>query len=78
MYLVDVVMVDVFDPPHTTYLLRNSVANNHKLCIILVVVPVLHPPPCFDLRTKSDLTVDALDVVENIVGCTMLVVLEDG
>jgi hypothetical protein len=53
-------------------------ANSHKLCVILVVVPALRPPPCFDLRTKSDPTIDATDVVENIISCAILVVLEDG
>jgi hypothetical protein len=53
-------------------------ANSHKSCIILIIIPVLRPPPCYDLRTKSDLTVDAPDVVDNIVGCIMLVLLEDG
>jgi hypothetical protein len=46
--------------------------------IIIVVVSLLHPPPSSDLRTKSHLTVDATDVVENIVGGAVLVVLEDG
>jgi hypothetical protein len=78
VYLMDVVMVDMFDPPHTMYLLQNSVANSHKSPIILIVVPVLRPPLCSDLRTKSDLTVDVSDVIENIVGCTVLLVLEDG
>jgi hypothetical protein len=75
---VDVVVVDVFHPHHMTYLLQNSVANTHNSCIILVIVPVLRPPPCSNLRTKSDLTIDAPKVVENIVGCVVLVVLEDG
>jgi hypothetical protein len=61
---MDVVVVDLFPPPHMIYLLQNSVANTQNMCIILVVVPVL--------------TVDATDVVENIIGCIMLVVLEDG
>jgi hypothetical protein len=77
VYHVDVVVVDVFDSPHMTFPVQNPVANSHKSCIILVVVPVLHPPLCSNLRTKSDLTVDASDVVENIVGCTVLVVRED-
>jgi hypothetical protein len=62
LYLMEV--VDVFPPPHMIYLLRNSVANTQYMFIILVIVPVL--------------TVDVPDVVENIVGCAVLVVLEDG
>jgi hypothetical protein len=64
LYLMDVVVVDVFPPPHTIYLLRNLVVNTHNACIIPVVVPAL--------------TVYTLDVVENIVGCTVLIVPEDG
>jgi hypothetical protein len=64
MYLMDVVMVDVFPPPHMIYLLQNSVVNTYNACIILIVVPIL--------------TIDALDVDENIVSCAVLVVLEDG
>jgi hypothetical protein len=41
VYLMDVVLIDVFSPPHMIYLLRNSVANTHNVCIILVVVPIL-------------------------------------
>jgi hypothetical protein len=77
VYLVDVVMVDVFHPPHKTYLLQNSVANTHDACVILIVIPILHPPPCSDLRMKSDLDIDTPNVVENIVSCAVLVVLED-
>jgi hypothetical protein len=54
------------------------VENTHNACIILVIVPIIHPLPCSDLRTKSDLNVDVPDVVENIIGCVVLVVLEDG
>jgi hypothetical protein len=78
MYLLEVVGVDVFPPPHTTYLIRNSFANTQNTWFILVAVLVLHPPPCPDLRTKSDLTVHTPDVVENIVRYAVLVVLEDG
>jgi hypothetical protein len=60
---MDAIVVGVFPPTHTIYLLRNLVANTHNTCIILVVVPIL--------------TVEALDVVENIVGYVVLVVLED-
>jgi hypothetical protein len=70
--------VDVFPPPHTNHLIRNSVVNTHNACIIRILVLVLHNPPCSNLRTKSDLTVDVPDVVENIIGCAVLVVLEDG
>jgi hypothetical protein len=72
------VVVDVFPPHHMTYLRRHSVAHSGNTCLILVVDPVLRPSPSSDLRTRSDLTVDAPDVVENIVGGTVLVVLEDG
>jgi hypothetical protein len=72
-----VVVVDVFPPSHMIYLLRNTVTNTHNMCIILIIVPVLRPPPCSDLRTKSDLTIDASDVVGNIIVCVILVVLED-
>jgi hypothetical protein len=69
VYLREVVGVDVFPPPHMNYLIKNSLANTHNVYIILiVVVPVLHHPPCSDLRTKSDRTVHTPDVVENIVG----------
>jgi hypothetical protein len=68
---------NVFHPHRTMYLIRNSFANTQNACFILVVVLVLHPPPCSDLRTKSDLTVHASDVVENIIGYTVIVVLED-
>jgi hypothetical protein len=78
MYLLEVVGVEVFPPPHMTYLIRNSFANTQNVCFILVAVLVLHPPPCPDQRTKSDLTVHTPDVVENIIGYAMLVVLEDG
>jgi hypothetical protein len=77
MYLLEVVGVDVFPPPHMMYLIRNSFANTQNACFILIAVLVLHRPPCPDLRTKSDLTVHTPDVVENIVGYSMLVVLED-
>jgi hypothetical protein len=76
VYLMEVVRVYVFPPPHTNYLIKNSLVNTHNACIILVVVPILHPPPCSDLRTKSDLTVHMPDVVENIIGYAVLVVLE--
>jgi hypothetical protein len=49
VYLMEAVGVDVFPPPHMNYLIRNSVVNTHNACIILVIVPVLHPPPCSDL-----------------------------
>jgi hypothetical protein len=78
VYLVEVVGVDVFPPPHMKYLIRNSVANTHNASIILSVVLVVRPSPCSDLRTKSDLTVDVSHVVKNIVSCAMLVVLQDG
>jgi hypothetical protein len=78
MNLLEVVGVDVFPPPHTTYLIRNSFTNTQNTCFILVKVLVLHTPPCPDLWTKSDLTVHTPDVVENIIGYTVLVVLEDG
>jgi hypothetical protein len=72
VYLVDVVMVDVFHPHHTAYLLQNSVVNTHNSCIILVIVPILHPPLCTNMLTKIDITVDVPDVVENIVGCAVV------
>jgi hypothetical protein len=69
VYLQEVVGFDVPPLPHTNYLIKNSLANTHNVYIILVVVvPVLHHPPCSDLRTKSVCTVHALDVVENIIG----------
>jgi hypothetical protein len=70
--------VDVFPPPHTTYLIKNLSANTQNACFILVASLILHLPPCPDLQTKSDLTVHTPDVVENIVGYAVLVVLEDG
>jgi hypothetical protein len=78
MYLLEVVGVDVFPPHHSTYLIRNSFANTQNSYFILITGLVLHPPLCPDLRTKSDLTVHALNVVENIVGYAVLVVLDDG
>jgi hypothetical protein len=77
VYLVGVVGVDVFPPPHTNYLIRNLVVNTHNTSIILGVVLIVRPPPCSDLRTKSDLTIDMSDVAENIVSGAMLVVLQD-
>jgi hypothetical protein len=41
VYLIDVVLVDVFPPPHMIYLLQNLVVNTHNACIILILVPVL-------------------------------------
>jgi hypothetical protein len=41
VYLMDVVLVDVFPPPHMIYLLQNLVVNTHNACIILILVPVL-------------------------------------
>jgi hypothetical protein len=38
---MDVVVVDVFPPPHMIYILRNLVANTHNAYINLVVAPVL-------------------------------------
>jgi hypothetical protein len=50
VYLKEVVGVDVFPLPHMNYLIKNSLANTHNVYIILVVVvPVLHHPSCFDL-----------------------------
>jgi hypothetical protein len=71
-------MVDVFPPHHLTYLHRDTVVHSGNTCIILVVGPILHPPLSSDLRTRSDLTVNALDVVENILSSALLVVLDDG
>jgi hypothetical protein len=68
MCLLEVVGVDVFPPPHTTYLIRNSFANTQNACVTLIAVVVLHRPPCPDLRTKRDLIVHTSNVVENIIG----------
>jgi hypothetical protein len=78
MCFLEVVGVDVFPPDHSRYHIKNSFANTQNACFILVAGLVLHPPPCPGLQTKSDLTIHALDVVENIVGYAVLVVLDDG
>jgi hypothetical protein len=77
MYLLEVVGVDVFPPHHSTYLIRNSFVNTQNACFIFIVGLVLHPPPCPGLRTISDITVHTSDVVENIIGYVVLVVLDD-
>jgi hypothetical protein len=71
---MDVVFVDVFPPHHLTYLRRDSVMNLGNMCIILVVGLILPPPPSSDLRTKSVLTIDTPDVVENIIGGIVLII----
>jgi hypothetical protein len=78
MYLLEVVGVDVFPPHHLMYLIKNSFMNTQNACFILVAGLVLHPPPCLDLQTKSDLTIHVSDVVENIIDYTVLVLLDDG
>jgi hypothetical protein len=60
-----------------TYLRQDSVPHSGNTCIILIVGTVLRPPLSSDLQTRSDLTIKMPDVVENILGGAMLVVLED-
>jgi hypothetical protein len=61
-----------------TYLLLYLVPYSVNACIILVVNPFLCPPPSSNLRTRSDLIVNTVDEVENMLGSVMLVVVEDG
>jgi hypothetical protein len=71
------VLVDVFPPQHMTYPLMYLVLHSVNVCIIVIVNPFLYPPLSSNLRTKSDLTVNAVDEVENMLGGTMLVVVDD-
>jgi hypothetical protein len=71
------VMVDVFPPQHMTYLLMYSVPHSVNACIIVIVNPFLRPPLSSNLRTKSDLTVNAADEVENMLSGTVLLVVDD-
>jgi hypothetical protein len=74
---MDVLVVDVFLPHHTTYLERDSVAHTIDTYGVLLVATTLRPPS-YDLRTRSGFTIDALDVVEHILGRAVLLVLDDG
>jgi hypothetical protein len=47
--VVNVVLVDVYPPQHTTYLLMYSVAHSGNTCIVLIMNPFLHPPPSSNL-----------------------------
>jgi hypothetical protein len=78
MYLLEVVWMDVFPHLHIFYRIRNSSTNNQNMYFILIAILelVLHILLCLDLQTKSDLTIHALDVVENIICYVMLVVLK--
>jgi hypothetical protein len=70
--------MDVFPHLHIFYRIRNSSTNNQNMYFILIAILelVLHILLCLDLQTKSDLTIHALDVVENIICYVMLVVLK--
>jgi hypothetical protein len=73
--LINDVLVDVFPPQYTTYLLLYSVPHSVDAFIVLIINPFLRPPPSSNLSTRSDLTVNIADEVENMLGGAMLVVV---
>jgi hypothetical protein len=76
--LINDVLVDVFPPQHTTYLLLYSVLHLGNARIILIMNPFIYPQPSSNMFAIRDLTINAADEIENMASGAVLVVVEDG